>query len=100
MVMIEAMACGTPVIAYPNGSVPEVIRDGQSGYIVSSVEDGVKALRNIDLLDRNVVRKCFIERFTSKIMAKNYLHNYGQLIQKYSAPGSAVSKYNKAKLIA
>jgi glycosyltransferase involved in cell wall biosynthesis len=98
MVMIEAMACGTPIIAYPNGSVPEVIEDGRNGYIVSSIEESVKALKKISLLDRNIVRQCFTERFSSKIMAKNYLSNYEQLIQKYPSP-KYCNKYAEPKLI-
>ncbi|WKN29887.1 glycosyltransferase family 4 protein [Porifericola rhodea] len=80
MVMIEAMACGTPVIAYENGSVPEVIDKGESGFLVNSIEEAVRAVNNIDLLDRTIVRNCFEKRFSAKVMAENYLMLYHQLV--------------------
>jgi len=76
MVMIEAMACGTPVIAYPHGSVPEIIEQGKTGFIVSSIEEAVNALDGVDLLDRNVIRETFEKRFSAKIMASNYVKSY------------------------
>lgn len=76
LVMIEAMACGTPVIAFRNGSVPEVIDEGVSGFIVSDVDEAVAAARHIDLIDRAEVRAAFEERFTAERMARDYLDVY------------------------
>jgi glycosyltransferase involved in cell wall biosynthesis len=76
LVMIESMACGTPVIAWKNGSVPEIIDHGVSGFIVQSVEEAVKALRNISSVDRSKVRQIFESRFSSKVMTDNYLELY------------------------
>jgi len=82
MVMIEALACGTPVIAYNNGSVPEVLDDGQSGFIVESIEQAVEALKRIDTLDRSHVRGIFERRFSAKAMTENYVKLYQKLIPK------------------
>lgn len=80
MVMIEAMACGTPVIAYRNGSVPEVLEHGETGFIVDSMDEAVAALQNIDMIDRDRVRKNFEQRFTAKIMTENYVKLYETLL--------------------
>ena len=80
LVMIEAMACGTPVIAYPCGSVPELIRDGVNGRIVNSEAEAVEALRHIDQFDRAACRRDFDERFTANRMARDYLRVYRELI--------------------
>jgi glycosyltransferase involved in cell wall biosynthesis len=86
MVMIEAMACGTPVIAYPNGSVPEVIQHGENGYQVTSIEEATKALENVELFNRTHIRKIFEDRFSVRIMTENYLRNYEYLCNsKFSA---------------
>ncbi|MDW7693657.1 glycosyltransferase family 4 protein [Flammeovirgaceae bacterium SG7u.111] len=82
MVMIEAMACGTPVIAFKHGSVPEVIDKGESGFIVKSADEAVTALENIDLIDRNTVRETFERRFSASVMASNYLVLFEDLLSK------------------
>lgn len=82
LVMIEAMACGTPVIAWNKGSVPEIIEDGENGFIVNSMEEAVDAISKLDLLDRNRVRSNFEERFTASRMAADYLELYRQIISK------------------
>jgi len=79
LVMIEAIACGTPVIAFDAGSVPEVIDDGVSGFIVRSVEEAVQAVARLDTLDRAAVRAVFEARFTAERMAKDYLAIYRSL---------------------
>lgn len=79
MVVIEAMACGTPVIAFNHGSVPEIVNKGESGFIVESIDEAVQALENIDLLDRNKVREVFEKRFSARVMAENYVRLYKQL---------------------
>jgi glycosyltransferase involved in cell wall biosynthesis len=81
LVMIEAMACGTPVIAFNNGSVPEVLEDGVTGFIVSSEAEAGHAVRNIGALDRNRIRAEFDSRFTAQHMAQNYLKVYSRLMK-------------------
>lgn len=82
MVMIEAMACGTPVIAHGMGSVPEIIQNGENGFIINSVEDAVSAIKNLNSFHRKNTRKVFDERFTSERMAKDYVNIYERLIRK------------------
>ncbi|CAB4243435.1 Glycosyl transferase [Methylacidimicrobium sp. AP8] len=85
LVMIEAMACGTPVIAFRRGSVPEVVEDGVSGFIVEDVGQAVAAVRRLPDLDRRRVRAAFERRFTVERMARDYLELYRQLIASRSA---------------
>lgn len=80
LVMIEAMACGTPVIAWDRGSVREVIEDGVSGFVVSSEEEAVAALARIERIDRAGVRRAFERRFTAQRMAEDYIAVYRQLL--------------------
>ncbi|MBI3950951.1 MAG: glycosyltransferase family 4 protein [Acidobacteria bacterium] len=82
LVIIEAMACGTPVIAYRRGSVPEVIEDGISGFIVEDVEGAVKAVEQVATLDRRRCRQAFEERFTVTRMVNEYLATYRQLLER------------------
>jgi len=79
LVMIEAMACGTPVIAWNHGSVPEIIEEGVSGFIVNSEEGALAALARVASLDRRRVRNAFERRFTSSVMAHAYLEQYARL---------------------
>lgn len=76
LVMIEAMACGTPVIAFRHGSVPEIVRDGINGYIVDSVEAAVEAIGRTGAIDRAACRAYFDERFTADRMARDYVRLY------------------------
>jgi glycosyltransferase involved in cell wall biosynthesis len=78
LVMIEAMACGTPVIAYRRGSVPEIIDDGLTGYIVSNEDEAAAAVAKLDQLDRRVVRAVFERRFTVARMARDYCALYAR----------------------
>jgi glycosyltransferase involved in cell wall biosynthesis len=80
LVMIEAMACGTPVIAFNHGSVPEVIEDGVTGFIVTDEAEATRALKRIDQLDRGAIRARFEERFTARRMAEDYLATYESLV--------------------
>ncbi|GGE22816.1 hypothetical protein GCM10011390_47780 [Aureimonas endophytica] len=80
LVMIEAMACGTPVIAWRRGSVPEIVEDGVTGFIVESEEEAVAALRRIGSIDRAGVRRRFEERFTADRMAEGYLALYSRML--------------------
>jgi glycosyltransferase involved in cell wall biosynthesis len=79
LVMIEAMACGTPVVAFRSGSVPEVVDDGVSGIIVNTVDEAVRALARVDELDRAKVRQTVERRFTVERMARDYRAIYGDL---------------------
>jgi len=81
LVMIEAMACGTPVLAFRCGSVPEVIEDGVTGKVVDSEDEAVAALPEILSYDRHAVRQRFEDRFTSTRMAKDYVGTYGRLLK-------------------
>ncbi len=76
LVMIEAMACGTPVIAFNHGSVPEVIDDGVSGFVVQDEAAAIAALGRLHSLDRGGVRRRFEQRFTARRMAEDYLEIY------------------------
>ena len=80
MVMIESMACGTPVIAFDSGSVPEVIDDGKSGFIVNSVDEAIKTIEKLHLLSKTNVRNCFEERFTVERMTDDYIKIYQKMI--------------------
>ena len=86
LVMIEAMACGTPVIAFENGSVPEVLEDAVTGFIVHSEDQAVEALRRIGTLDRARIRGEFERRFTARLMAQNYLKLYARVIESRRMP--------------
>ncbi len=89
LVMIEAMACGTPVIAYRSGSVPEVVEHGVSGFIVENVDQAVDAVRNLDALDRPRVRERFERRFSAERMAGDYVAIYRALTQPEELPVQA-----------
>lgn len=76
LVMIEAMACGTPIIAYPNGSVPEIVQHGVNGFIVTNIREAVASIENIHAIDRGTCRQTFENRFTSASMALAYERAY------------------------
>jgi glycosyltransferase involved in cell wall biosynthesis len=80
IVMIEAMACGTPVIAYNRGSVPEIIDEGLTGFIVEDETSAVAAVGRLSQLSREAVRKQFEARFTARRMALDYLASYRSLM--------------------
>jgi glycosyltransferase involved in cell wall biosynthesis len=82
LVMIESMACGTPVIAFDNGSVSEVIDNGRTGFIVNSIEDAVKAINNLSRISRYECRRVFEERFSAERMAKDYVNLYQNIVNK------------------
>ncbi len=73
LVMIEAMACGTPIVAYRNGSVPEVVEEGVTGFICEGLEDAARAVERVPTLSRKRCREVFEERFTASRMARDYL---------------------------
>jgi glycosyltransferase involved in cell wall biosynthesis len=80
LTMIEAMACGCPVIAYCRGSVPEVVENGLTGYVVGDLAGAVAACARVDTLDRAAIRRRFEQRWTSARMAGDYLALYRRLI--------------------
>jgi glycosyltransferase involved in cell wall biosynthesis len=82
LVMIEAMACSTPVIALPCGSVPEIVSDGKTGFIVNNDAEAVDAINRIADIDRTHVRGEFERRFTARRMAQEYLGCYSDLISR------------------
>jgi glycosyltransferase involved in cell wall biosynthesis len=84
LVMIEAMACGTPVIAFPCGSVPEIMREGATGFVVSSVGEAVKAVDRIRTLDRSRCRQVFADHYTATRMADDYVRIYRRLASEES----------------
>jgi glycosyltransferase involved in cell wall biosynthesis len=79
LVLTEAMACGTPVVAYGMGSVPEVIDDGTTGYIVDSVDAAANAVKRLDALDRRTIRKVFEQRFSVRRMCQDYVRIYQRI---------------------
>ncbi|WP_374515544.1 glycosyltransferase family 4 protein [Brevundimonas sp.] len=82
LVMIEAMACGTPVVAFRCGSVPEIVEDGETGFVVETLEQAVAAAGRAHLLDREAIRAHFELRFSATAMARRYLDVYGDLLAR------------------
>jgi len=80
--MIEAMACGTPVIAFRRGSVPEVVEHEISGFIVDNEAEAATALSGSGRLDRHQVRQTFERRFTTRRMTENYVRIYRALLDR------------------
>jgi glycosyltransferase involved in cell wall biosynthesis len=89
LVMIEALACGTPVIAYRRGSVPEVLEDGVTGFIVENLAEAVRAVGRIQRLDRGKCRRQFEQRFSVSRMTGDYLEVYRRLLAQ-KQPSAAV----------
>jgi glycosyltransferase involved in cell wall biosynthesis len=89
LVMIEAMACGTPVVAWPGGSVPEVVDDGLTGFVVDTIDAAVAAVNRSDGLNRRRCRAVFVERFGAARMARDYLAVYRRLAAR---GGTAASR--------
>ena len=82
LVIIEAMACGTPVIAYRGGAVPELVEQGQTGFVVESLEDAVEAVRHVTHLSRKRCREVFEQRFTATRMTYDYVQQFERLIAR------------------
>ena len=97
LVMIEAMACGTPVIAFRCGSVVEVLEDGASGFIVDTIEEAVRAVRRIARLNRPAVRAQFERHFTVERMAHDYLEIYHRAAAS-STDRAQTDRVNRAHL--
>jgi glycosyltransferase involved in cell wall biosynthesis len=92
LVMIEAIACGTPVIAFPSGSVPEVIDDGVTGFIVDDLVEATAAAHAAGKLDREAIRAVFDDRFTVERMALDYLGIYRGLPGVSRSAGRSAAK--------
>ena len=84
LVLIEAFACGTPVIAYPHGAVPEIVEDGVTGFLVRDQEQALRAARDIESIDRASCRRAYEARFTAQRMAHNYLQVYRQMCDAHA----------------
>jgi glycosyltransferase involved in cell wall biosynthesis len=78
--MIESLACGTPVIAFNHGSVPEILEHGKTAFIVESVEEAVDAVKRLDLLDRGVCRQQFELKFSVEAMVDGYEVAYEKVV--------------------
>jgi glycosyltransferase involved in cell wall biosynthesis len=85
LVMIEAMACGTPTIAFPCGAVPEILEDGLTGFVVNSLGEAAEAVRHAGDLPRRRIRERFDQRFTARRMALNYVAIYDRMMKTASA---------------
>jgi glycosyltransferase involved in cell wall biosynthesis len=85
LAMIEAMSCGTPVLAWPNGSVPEIVEEGRTGCIAASVDEALAKLPRLAALDRAQVRRRFEARFLASRMAQDYLAVYRSLARRHAA---------------
>jgi glycosyltransferase involved in cell wall biosynthesis len=96
LAMIEAMACGTPVIAFNNGSVKEVIDEGESGFIVNSIKEAVMQVENLESINRLRCRHIFEERFSVDRMVDDYLSIYKLLILEATSKGA--TQYNETKI--
>jgi len=82
MVMIEALATGTPVIAFNHGSVPEIIEHGKTGFVVNNTQQAIEAVEKLNLISRTFCREVFERSFTSTVMAENYVALYDQICRK------------------
>jgi len=81
MVMIEAMACGCPVISFARGAAPEIVVNGESGFLVRDVADMVQYMARIDEIERDNLRPYVEEYFSARVMAENYVRLYEQVIE-------------------
>jgi glycosyltransferase involved in cell wall biosynthesis len=92
LVLIEALACGTPVLAYRRGSIPEIIEDGTTGFVCEGVDELTTAIHRIPEIDRRQCRQTFEERFSVERMAQDYLrvyrHTLGSTYEREAEAGS------------
>jgi len=97
LVMIESMACGTPIVAFRTGSIPEVIDEGVTGFVVDDIPSALKALQKVKSLSRQRCRQVFEERFTAERMVSDYLSVYRSLVEcdrllEFAPPESALER--------
>lgn len=100
LVMIESMACGTPVVAFNHGSVPEILNDGESGFIVNQVAEAVEAVGRIHMLSRKIVRSVFEQRFTASRMANDYIRLYKRLACQPKKTALRIGDYHPVTKVA
>lgn len=86
LVMIEALACGTPVIAFPSGAAPEIVRHGETGFLVRDVAAGARALQRVGEIDRATCRRDAERRFGAQRMVTDYVNLYRRVIARHGAP--------------
>jgi glycosyltransferase involved in cell wall biosynthesis len=98
LVMTEAMACGTPVVAWRNGSVPEVVADGETGFIVSSVDEMAAAIARVGDLDPHVMRARVKERFSAEGMVAGYERVYQRVLAGGDVPTRLLDPEEPRKL--
>jgi hypothetical protein len=94
--MIEAMACGTPVIAFDKGAVREIIDEGVTGHVVQTVPDAIEALGRMPAFDRTRVRQQFEERFSASRMAADYVRVYQQLLDRSGTSRRSADRHRRA----
>jgi glycosyltransferase involved in cell wall biosynthesis len=82
MVLVEAMMCGTPVIAFPLGSVSEIVEDGVTGFLVNNEKEAVDAIGKVEGLDKKVIREVAMRRFQADRMADEYVKIYRQQLER------------------
>jgi len=80
--VVESMACGTPVIAFNRGSMPEIIQDGRNGFLVADIKEAVDALEKLDRIDRRFCRRTVEDRFTDELMVTNYIKVYTRILNR------------------
>jgi glycosyltransferase involved in cell wall biosynthesis len=96
LVMIEALACGTPVIAFDSGSVPEIIENGATGFVVSNIDEAASAVERISTLNRWKCREAFEQRFSASRMASDYLDIYRWLVLRREGDGAGMAVFRPA----
>jgi glycosyltransferase involved in cell wall biosynthesis len=96
LVMIESLACGTPVIAFDSGSVPEIIENGATGFVVSNIDEAASAVERISTLNRWKCREAFEQRFSASRMASDYLDIYRWLVLRREGDGAAMTVFRPA----
>jgi glycosyltransferase involved in cell wall biosynthesis len=100
LVMIEAMACGTPVVAWRHGAVPEVIEEGITGHVVDNIDDAIVAVGELRRFDRTAVRKAFERRFTAEHMAEGYIEVYRRLLNGIEQQSPKPSAAGEIRVVA
>jgi glycosyltransferase involved in cell wall biosynthesis len=96
LVMIEALACGTPVIAFDSGSVPEIVENGLAGFVVSDVDEAALAVGRLSTLSRWKCREIFEQRFTARRMAIDYLDIFRRLLSRREGDGAGITVFRPA----
>ena len=92
LVATEAMACGTPVIAWPEGALPEIIEDGVNGFLCTSIDEAVQAVKQVSEISRARCREVFEERFSASRMAHDYVEIYERMLDRRVQPAQIVEK--------